>query len=67
MRERMPSSVTTATLPVMVRLRCVPCEVAWSGPAESACWVCGDAGTPINTGLVASRGGFLSFDTELVV
>jgi hypothetical protein len=51
-----------------VRLRCLPCEVAWSGFAESTCWVCGDRGTPLNTAVVVrERGGLVPFDFELFV
>ncbi|MDH4169163.1 MAG: hypothetical protein OEW42_06180 [Acidimicrobiia bacterium] len=27
-----------------VRLRCGDCDVAWSGSADSLCWVCGEPG-----------------------
>lgn len=51
-----------------MRLRCLPCEVAWSGFAESTCWVCGDRGTPLNTAVVVrERGGLVPFDFELFV
>ncbi|NNE74218.1 MAG: hypothetical protein HKN26_11180 [Acidimicrobiales bacterium] len=30
--------------PPLVRLRCTECDVAWTGEAESPCWVCGDPG-----------------------
>lgn len=33
----------------MVRMRCTPCDVAWSGEAESDCWVCGEPGTGLRT------------------
>lgn len=50
----------------MVRLRCAACEVAWSGPAASSCWVCGEPGSPLNTALVVrGRGGVASFDLDL--
>ena len=67
MRELFPS--TSALLePVAVRLRCLPCEVAWSGTAESPCWVCGDHGTLLNSAVVVrERGGLAPFDFELFV
>jgi hypothetical protein len=53
--------------PVTVRLRCAPCEVAWSGPADSSCWVCGEGGTPLNTALVVRDRTVVPFDFELFV
>ncbi len=31
---------------VGLRMSCWPCEVAWTGPVESDCWVCGGPGVP---------------------
>ncbi|HEV8296251.1 MAG TPA: hypothetical protein VGQ20_03110 [Acidimicrobiales bacterium] len=51
----------------VVRLRCNACEVAWSGPTTSPCWVCGTDGTPLNT-LLSSRDQAVSaFDLDLLV
>ena len=36
----------------IVRLRCAPCEVAWTGEPHSACWVCGAPGLSLNRLLV---------------
>jgi len=40
----------TAILPrykrVGLRMSCADCEVAWTGPADSDCWVCEEAGSP---------------------
>ena len=67
MRELFPS-VNALLDVVMVRLRCVPCEVAWSGSPESTCWVCGDHGTLLNAAVVVrERGGLAPFDFELFV
>jgi hypothetical protein len=53
---------------IAVRLRCLPCEVAWSGVPDSTCWVCGESGTPLNTAVVVrERGGMVPFDFELFV
>jgi hypothetical protein len=55
----------TNAVKVTVRLRCLPCEVAWSGPADSDCWVCGHAGTLLNTAVVVSERGLVPFDLDL--
>jgi hypothetical protein len=52
--------------PVTLRLRCAPCEVAWSGTVESSCWVCGGDGAPLNA-LLGRSGALLSFDADLLV
>jgi hypothetical protein len=66
-RELFPSANALLDL-VPVRLRCLPCEVAWNGAPESGCWVCGEEGTPLNTAIVVrERGGLSSFDFELFV
>ena len=66
-RELFPSANALLEA-VPVRLRCLPCEVAWSGSAESSCWVCGDPGTLLNTAVVVrERGGLAPFDFELFV
>jgi hypothetical protein len=66
MREHGSSSVVEAVRPVTVRLRCSACEVAWSGPTDSDCWVCGAIGTPLNTA-TTGRPSLLSFEAELLV
>lgn len=57
---------TTRTAPVTARLRCAACEVAWSGTAESTCWVCNGEGAPLNA-LLGRSGAPLSFETDLLV
>jgi hypothetical protein len=60
------------TLPVRrvaelpVRLRCLACEVAWSGPQRSECWVCGQQGTALNTAIAARDRTVSAFDLELL-
>ena len=49
-----------------VRLRCLPCEVAWSGPQRSECWVCGRQGTALNTAVAARDRTVSAFDLELL-
>lgn len=34
--------------PPVVRLRCLACDVAWTGESGSGCWVCGEEGTALN-------------------
>jgi hypothetical protein len=64
-RELFPSASALAD-PVTVRLRCLSCEVAWSGPADSECWVCSDHGTPLHAAVVVRERGLLApFDFEL--
>ena len=66
-RDLFPSASALAD-PVIVRQRCIPCEVAWSGPPESSCWVCEESGTPLNSAVVVrERGGLTPFDFELFV
>ncbi len=40
----------TAILPkfrrVGLRMSCTSCEVAWTGTADSDCWVCEEPGSP---------------------
>jgi hypothetical protein len=51
---------------IKVRMRCAPCEVAWSGPADSRCWVCDEAGSPLHTAIaVRDRGALAPFDFDL--
>jgi len=51
-RFSMEQSATTASVTVsrnvIVRLRCDPCAVAWSGVPASHCWVCGGPGETWN-------------------
>jgi hypothetical protein len=42
----------TATVDARIRLRCNACEVAWSGPPTSTCWVCDGEGAPVLLGIV---------------
>ncbi len=49
-----------------VRLRCLPCEVAWSGDPHSDCWVCGEPGTPLNTAVAARERTISAFDLDLL-
>ncbi|TML11398.1 MAG: hypothetical protein E6G39_14000 [Actinobacteria bacterium] len=49
-----------------VRLRCLHCEVAWSGPQRSECWVCGEPGTTLNTAIAARDRTVSAFDLELL-
>ena len=49
-----------------VRLRCLHCEVAWSGPQRSGCWVCGQPGTALNTAIAARDRTVSAFDLELL-
>ena len=49
-----------------VRLRCLRCEVAWSGPQRSECWVCGELGTALNTAIAARDRTVSAFDLELL-
>jgi len=49
-----------------VRLRCLHCEVAWSGPQLSGCWVCGQTGTALNTAIAARDRTVSAFDLELL-
>jgi hypothetical protein len=49
-----------------VRLRCMHCEVAWSGPQRSGCWVCGEPGTALNTAVAARDRTVSAFDLELL-
>ncbi len=49
-----------------VRLRCMPCEVAWSGPAESTCWVCGGEGEGLRTAVRLYEADELDFDFDLI-
>lgn len=49
-----------------VRLRCLHCEVAWSGPQRSECWVCGQPGTALNTAIAARDRSVSAFDLELL-
>jgi len=50
-----------------VRLRCEPCEVAWSGPRDSGCWVCGSEGAALHPGLAARENTVSAFDLDLLV
>lgn len=49
-----------------VRLRCLRCEVAWSGQPRSDCWVCGEPGTSLNTALAARERSVSAFDLDLL-
>ncbi|MEO8694233.1 MAG: hypothetical protein ABI658_11990 [Acidimicrobiales bacterium] len=42
------------------------CEVAWSGPQRSECWVCGQPGTALNTAIAARDRTVSAFDLELL-
>jgi hypothetical protein len=66
MAARGSSSVIETARPVTVRLRCSACEVAWSGPAGSDCWVCGRSGAPLHTA-TTGRPALLSFEAELLM
>ena len=49
------SNTTTRTsdyAPPIVRLRCLHCDVAWTGEADSDCWVCELPGTTLNAAFV---------------
>jgi hypothetical protein len=54
------------TIQETVRLRCLPCEVAWSGDAASPCWCCGAEGTPLNTAVAARERTVSAFDLDLL-
>jgi hypothetical protein len=58
---------STALLPEpRVRLRCIACEVAWSGAPTSVCWVCGDRGSVLSVaGLVTRSGVPMGLDFDL--
>jgi hypothetical protein len=43
---------STSSADAGIRLRCNACEVAWSGPTTSRCWVCDGEGMPVLLGLV---------------
>jgi hypothetical protein len=60
LRTRLPASPR-------VRLRCDPCEVAWSGAVESSCWVCGTAGTALHPGLASRSETTSAFDLDLLI
>lgn len=49
-----------------MRLRCLRCEVAWSGAPRSECWVCGDPGTSLNTTIAARDRSVSAFDLDLL-
>jgi hypothetical protein len=48
-------------------LRCDACEVAWSGPQESDCWVCGAAGAALHPVLASREASVSAFDLDLLV
>jgi hypothetical protein len=50
-----------------VRLRCDPCEVAWSGPRDSSCWVCGSEGAALHPTLAGREHTVSAFDLDLLV
>ncbi|MEE9416939.1 MAG: hypothetical protein V3V01_16780 [Acidimicrobiales bacterium] len=62
MSELLPRSSAVET-PPLLRLRCAPCDVAWSGEQESPCWVCGEPGTGLRT--LVRFGGVEQLDLEL--
>jgi rRNA maturation endonuclease Nob1 len=51
---------------IPVRLRCTQCEVAWSGPAQSTCWVCGHPGLTLNNAMAARDRTVSAFDLEFL-
>jgi hypothetical protein len=50
-----------------VRMRCDACEVAWSGPQDSDCWVCGTAGSALLPVLASREATVSAFDLDLLV
>lgn len=53
--------------PQRVRLRCDACEVAWSGPVDSECWVCGETGETLRPVLAGREDSVSAFDLDLLV
>lgn len=49
-----PFGRTDVRIVAVVRLRCHACDVAWTGAADSSCWVCEEPGVAVNRPLVAS-------------
>ena len=50
----------------VVRQRCLPCEVAWSGPAGTPCWVCGEDGIGLRSVLPRTDDELLALDFAAV-
>jgi hypothetical protein len=57
---------SVSSIQPLVRLRCSPCEVAWSGTAESRCWVCGNQGEGLRTATRLYDLHDLEFDFDLI-
>lgn len=52
--------------PPRVRLHCDACEVAWSGAADSPCWVCGETGETLRPILAGREGTVSELDLDLI-